>query len=237
MNLHEALAGAMRDAAGARRFVEEFAAHHSGPITPGDGYDEAEVSATEDRLGFALPAALREAYIHYGRRDDLVACQDYLLAPGELKPDRTGTVLVFRSENQSVTHWGVPLARIGEPDPPVVYHDDTVGWRPWMDRLSSACMEMVLSEWILGGDRDAPGRADNRTLTEEAVAVLEARAQRLPLPGYPQWAAPDDPPVRWFTMPGTVLRDDGTTWLWARTETKKQLRQLRRLLPGDWLLS
>jgi hypothetical protein len=236
MDLNGELAAALRSPAEAQRFVERFAARYSDAIEPGDGHDETEISEAEERLGFTLPTALREAYTRYGRRDDLVASQDYLLAPGELKLDRTGSVLPFRTENQSATHWAVPVDRIGEPDPPVVFHDDSTGWRPWMDRLSLACVEMVLSEWILNGERDAPGRADNRELTEEALAVLEARAHRLPFPDYPLWAVPDGPPMRWFTIPGAVLRDDGTTWLWARTETKGQLRELRRLLPGDWFL-
>ncbi|MEU8658796.1 hypothetical protein [Actinoplanes philippinensis] len=63
------------------------------------------------------------------RRDDLVATRDRLRPPAELTPGEDGTVLRFRRENQSVTHRGVPLDRITEPDPPVVLAGpDGSGW-------------------------------------------------------------------------------------------------------------
>jgi hypothetical protein len=61
------------------------------------------------------------------------------------------------------------------------------GWQPFLDRVSIAGVEMVLSEWMLSDTN----LADNRELDDEAVAALEVRYARLPMPEYPLWAEPD----------------------------------------------
>ena len=44
-----------------------------GPLTPEDGYPKDGIRDAEARLGFALPAALREASLRFGRTMEL-AC-------------------------------------------------------------------------------------------------------------------------------------------------------------------
>jgi hypothetical protein len=238
MDLHTGLLAACRDTAGAWRFIQNFAAHHTTPIETGDGYDETTLTAAEARLGIPLPGALRAAYALFGRRADLTDGQDWLLPPDHLHLD--GGVLVFRRENQSVTDWGVPAAA-GEPDPPVVVRDPDPAaggpaWAPWMDRVSLAFVEIVLSEWILAAERDSPGQGDNRDLDEREAALVAQRFRRLPLPEYPLWPEPAGPPVRWYDRPGVVLRVDAGNWVWARAESRRRMRELREALPGDWLL-
>lgn len=228
-DLHSELAGAVRDAAGAWRFVRLFAARYARPIVAGDGCGDEELRAAEARLGFPLPAALREVYALIGKRFDLTRSQNRLLAPHLVDVDDTGQVLVFRWECQHVAEWGIPLSAVTQPDPPVVSrYDGAPVWHPFLDRVSLACVEMILSEWIITGD--APGA--NLHLEDEAVALVPTRFRRLPLPDYPRWA--DAPPVRWFEGPGTILCEDAQTWLWARAPSADGIAAVQRALPGEW---
>ncbi|MBF9132667.1 SMI1/KNR4 family protein [Plantactinospora sp. S1510] len=236
-DLHAELAAGVRDAAGAWRFVRLFAASYASPVLAGDGCDDEELRAAEARLGFPLPASLREAYALIGRRFDLTGAQDRLLAPDEVTVDDTGQVLVFRVENQHVAQWGIPLSAVTEPDPPVVFRLESVtraerAWQPFLDRVSLACVEMALSEWMLSGGV----YGDNRELDDDAIALLEEQFRRLPMPDYPLWAAPGGRPMRWFDGLGAILREDAGQWLWVRAASADRIAAVRRALPGEWLM-
>ncbi|WP_433459506.1 hypothetical protein [Micromonospora sp. CA-248212] len=220
------------------RFITQFASVWVASSEAGDGYTEAELAAAETALGVRLPAALRTAYRLFGRRDDLTRTQDYLREPPRLYLDDEDRVLVFRTENQNVTWWGVPVHSLHLDDPPVVFRLDRLGgaahgWGRWFDRLSLACIEMVLSESLMSGEVDL---CDNRGLDDAAVTVLERRFSRIGLPDYPLWSIPDGPPVRWFVDTDVLLRDDGRQWLWVRARTHEALERVRRALSGDWLM-
>lgn len=233
-DLYAELASGVRDAPRAWNFVRLFAARYAAPIVAGDGCGEEELLAAEARLGFALPAALREAYALVGRRNDLTRGQDRLLTPDQVHVDDTGQVLVFRWECQHVAEWGVPLSAVADPDPPVAFRLDAAepaerAWRPYLDRVSLAGVEMVLSEWMLSGEMFA----DNRELDDEAVVLLERRFRRLPMPDYPLWAGGG--PMRWFDGHGAILRADAGTWLWAQAASADAIAAVRHVLPGEWL--
>ncbi|NUS17695.1 MAG: SMI1/KNR4 family protein [Streptomyces sp.] len=117
-----ALRGGLGDRARAWGFLRWFAREWTGrPLGPGDGCGAGELDAAEARLGFALPAALREGYALLGRRADLTQHQDPLVPPrGLYVDDALGGVLVFRRENQDCAAWAVPLARLRQDDPPVL---------------------------------------------------------------------------------------------------------------------
>ncbi|GAA2571826.1 hypothetical protein GCM10010435_52860 [Winogradskya consettensis] len=230
--MHAALELAVRDAAGAWRFVEMFAERYATPLLEKDGYGDAELRSAEAALGFGFPEALLTAYRRIGRRFDLTRSQDVLLSPDRVYLDYSGEVLVFRVENQNVVQWGIPLSAIAEPDPPVLLRLES-GWRPYLDRVSLACVEMVLSEWMLAGD---DGPVDNRELDDEAVVTLEQRFRRLPMPDYVLWADPDGKPMRWFSGLGAILREDAGHWLWVRADNAEAVTAVRRALPGDWLM-
>lgn len=85
---------------------------------PGDGYDEAALQSTEERLGVRFPPLLRTFYRAWGRRQDLTQ-RIHALLPLEYVEIRAKTLL-FWAENQATYFWGVPCETLEEADPPVV---------------------------------------------------------------------------------------------------------------------
>jgi hypothetical protein len=228
------LAASLGSRQGAWRFIQRYAGSWLTPLTDDDGCAEVDLQAAEQRLGVRLPPAIREAYALFGRRQDLTSVQDRLLGPKQLQVDTTGDVLVYRVENQSVALWGVPLAAMAQPDPPVMVarNFEDVSWEPYLERFSLACVEMVLSESLFSAPS---GLSDNRELDPAEVALVEQRFARLALPNYPLWASPGGS-VRWFTGPEVVLCDFAGTWVWVRARTTAGLDAVRAVLPGDWLM-
>ena len=142
-----ALRGGVRTRLQAWEFVRWYAdTWMDRPLRPEDGCTTEELADAEGDLGFELPAVLSEGYALFGRRDDLTRQQDPLVRPAGLYvDDALDGVLVFRRENQDCASWGIPLARIGQGDPPVVVESHR-GWIPFLDRMSLAWVELVLSE-------------------------------------------------------------------------------------------
>jgi hypothetical protein len=223
---------AMTDRAGAWDFIRGFAASWRSALSDGDGWSMTDLDAAETRLGLRLPAALREAYGLFGRRDDLTSLQDSLLGPADLEV-RDGA-LVFRVENQAAAFWGIPIADLSRPDPPVVLRADLADksaerWDGWLDRFSQACVEIVLSESLFSSE----DLGDNRELGDGEAALLEQRLTRLPIPDYPT-SQTEVPAVRWYADPEVIVRDDQRTWIWVRARNAEALDRVRAELPGDW---
>lgn len=234
-----ALRGGVRTRAHAWDFVRWFADAWAGrPLEPEDGFGEAELVAVEDGLGFRLPAALREGYALFGRRADLTRQQDPLVPITGLHVDDAlggGGVLVFRHENQGCALWAIPLAGIEQDDPPVLVesHD---GWIPFLDRMSLAWVELVLSESLFGADH--LHLYDACELPEALLPRLHGRYARVDLPDHPMWASGSDSPVRWYAAPGRLVRRDGPydhAWIHAHGRTPADLEAVREDLPGPWV--
>ncbi|MFD6422263.1 SMI1/KNR4 family protein [Streptomyces sp. NPDC060198] len=232
-----ALRGGVRTRTHAWDFVRWFAHAWMGlPLKPEDGSTEAELASAEAELGFVLPAALREGYALFGRRSDMTRQQDPLLAATELHvDDALGGVLVFRHENQGCALWAIPLAEIGQDDPPVLVesHD---GWIPFLDRMSLAWVELVLSESLFGADHLR--LYDACELPNALLPRLHERYARVDLPDHPMWASGSDSPVRWYAAPGRLVRRDGPydhAWIHARGRTAADLEAVREDLPGPWV--
>ncbi|MFD7057303.1 SMI1/KNR4 family protein [Streptomyces mirabilis] len=216
-------------------FVRWFADAWMGrPLQPEDGCPADELAAAEADLGFKLPAALREGYALFGRRDDLTRQQDPLVGPpGLYVDDAPGGVLVFRRENQDCAYWGIPLTLIEQDDPPVVVESHQ-GWIPFLDRMSLAWAELVLSESLFGAD----SHYDACELPDALVPSLHAHYARVGLPDHPMWASEDDSPVCWYAAPGRLVRRDGLqdqSWIHARGRMVADLETIREELPGPWV--
>ena len=171
--------------------------------------------------------------MQFGLRADLTKSQDTLLSPEQLRVDPSGSVLVFRNENQSCASWGVRLADIELDDPPVVVESGR-GWAPYSERLSLALAEMVLMESTFSGYGD--DTTDNRELDDATLGLLEAEFDLLGLPDLPFWAGDEGSVIRWFYGPDVLLRDDGGAWLWVSGRSPEAVAAVRARLPGEWLM-
>ena len=103
--------------------LTDFVAEWHAPLQEGDGYSPEELDAAEQRLGLKLPLALREWYALAGRREDIIAPQNFLVSPPELEISEENGLLIFHCENQQVVEWGVQEDDLGLVDPPVWLDD------------------------------------------------------------------------------------------------------------------
>ncbi|MFE3627513.1 SMI1/KNR4 family protein [Streptomyces goshikiensis] len=232
--LAASLAGGVEGRSGAWSFIQGFAAHWAGALEGGDGWAEADLVAAEERLGVRLPAALREAYLLFGRRRDLTSNHDVLLGPSELYVDDAKEALVFRHENQGAASWGILLDSLQDDDPAVFMRPDLADksaeqWEGWLERLSLCFVEIVLSE-SLQADEEL---CDFLDADDDSIGLLEENAVRLPFPAYP--IGEEGHAIRWFLGQDVLLRNDGGLAVLARGRTTEDLDRVRDLIPGDWL--
>ncbi|UQX04592.1 SMI1/KNR4 family protein [Streptomyces sp. RerS4] len=232
-DLAAALAGGVEGRSGAWGFIQGFAAHWAGALESGDGWAEADLAAAEERLGVRLPAALREAYLLFGRREDLTSNHDVLLGPPELYVDDAKEALVFRHENQGAASWGILLDSLQDDDPAVFIRFDLADksaerWQGWLERLSLCFVEVVLSESVQAEVEPC----DFLEADDDSIELLEENCVQLPFPAYP--LGENDYATRWFLGQNALLRDDGMAIL-ARGRTTEDLDRVRDLIPGDWL--
>ncbi|MFF4121839.1 hypothetical protein ACFY0P_51930 [Streptomyces sp. NPDC001714] len=147
--------------------------------------------------------------------------------------DALGGVLVFRRENQDCAAWAIPLTQIEQDDPPVVV-ESYRGWIPFLERMSLAWVELVLSESLFA----AGSLYDACELPDALVPGLQTHYARIDLPDHPMWASEEDSPVNWYGAPGRLLRRDGVQdrcWIHARGHTASDLEIIRADLPGSWV--
>jgi hypothetical protein len=233
-DLAESLARGVEDRRGAWHFIEGFAAHWVSALEGDDGWTEADLAAAEARLGAQLPAALREAYLLFGRRRDLTSNHNVLLSPEELYVDDAKEALVFQHENQGSCCWGILLDGLRDDDPAVFVRWDmadktTERWEPWLERLSLCFVETVLSESV-----EADGEScDFLDPDDDTLELLEENCVRLPFPAYP--IGQEEHGSRWLLGPDVLLRDDDGMAVLVRGRTPEDVDRLRNLIPGSWL--
>jgi len=215
-------------------FITEFVAAWTQPLASGEGYSEDVLWAAGERLGVRLPAALREAYLLFGRREDLTACQDPLVSPDHLRVDHAEAVIMFRRENEHCAEWGVAATDPWNAEDPPVYvrrRRDNRPWEPFATRMSLACAEMVLSKALLGAKF-----MDMCDLPTELIGAAESAYRQVTVPEYPLWYDTATT-SRWFAAPGKLLRMDGRgpyCWLIAAGQTRTDLESVYTAIPGPW---
>lgn len=218
---------AIRSRAEAWSFLADFAAYWRAPLQAGDGYDAATLDAAERRLGLRLPAALREAYLLLGHRDDLCRNQDRLLRPDELQVYEGA--LVYHAENQGAAHWGILLDDLGAEDPATVVRPDLADksaeqWEPWTGRLSVALVELIMSETAL---YDGDGLSDGADLPDDTLEMFA------PLPAL----VPEETGYgsAWFLGDDVLAHVNDGVWLTVRARSADALDAVRDAVPGDWV--
>jgi hypothetical protein len=185
----------------------------------------------EECLGISLPAAFKEPYALFGCRSDLTRNQEYLLQPTALYLDHNA--LIFRHEKQGAALWGVRLADLQHPDPPVYHCLCMVGnvmgeWEIWLGRFSLACLDLILWESLY----DTRMPTEFRDSDDKDLALIEQLYSELPPfegnHSYTHFG------VRWFSGTDLLLCYTGFD-LRVRTRTREALCSIRENLPGDWL--
>jgi hypothetical protein len=152
------------DRAAAWRFIGEFANSWLRPLGPGDGVSDVDLDAAQTRLGVRLPAAVREAYRMFGRRDDLTNANGTLLPPARLDYDVARQLLVFRAANQGVEYYAVSLADPANEDPPVMVSQPIADVVEHSGTLNLADVRAALAAKEAGID---PDEASDGTFAEE----------------------------------------------------------------------
>ncbi|MBX2798061.1 MAG: TIGR02996 domain-containing protein [Myxococcales bacterium] len=91
------------------------------PLTGISASSYDRIAACETRLGFELPASLRELFTLLDGRDDLLRGSDPWHTLEELEWCREAGFegLVIRTENQGVASWGIRAEHLDDKDPPV----------------------------------------------------------------------------------------------------------------------
>ncbi|MEU2129793.1 SMI1/KNR4 family protein [Streptomyces sp. NPDC018352] len=234
-DLVQSLAVGTESRGDAWQFIREFVANWAEPLGDDDGWTEADLVAAEERLGVQLPRTLRDGYLLFGRRRDLTRNHDVLLSPSELHVDDSKEALVFRHENQGAASWGILLEALGEEDPAVFIRADLADktaerWEGWLERLSLALIDIVLSEFLQADDEYCDFLD---VLDDQGIEALERVCTRLPFPAYPLCEA--EPGIRWFLGDDVLVRDDGGMAVLARGRTEEGINRIRDLVPGDWL--
>ncbi len=226
------------------------------PLGDGDGYTERELDAAEDRLGLALPAALREALALFGKRPDLCRTMQQLLPPDELHLCDSG-LLMFYCENQGVWDCCIRPSDISSDDPPTVLRPDCSHEEhyqsgiPWFERLSTACIAIVLTESLYsrGGALTLYGQ-----LLPDEIAMVEQRFPAAALPSYPAEHVECDTGHQWYVGEDVILsletyneplkhdhpvlpgwdRIGRQSDLHVRARTQEALQSIRESLPTEW---
>ncbi|QDU23058.1 TIGR02996 domain-containing protein [Urbifossiella limnaea] len=197
------------------RLIEDFIEVWHRPLADADGHPEAELRAAEERLGFKLPAALREWHALSGRRHDVWSLQDRLNFPSRTVVTAGGEFLVVRTENQSCETWGVLLDDIRADDPPVWELEAGVMASPTVSAF--ACVALLM-EAIWCGTASAYGE-----VPEDVMWRLEhSGLSRADLPER-YWVGS---PVRFYEGTDLIVGTHDGSWVYAAARSQKALQQL-----------
>ncbi len=204
------------------RLVEEFLEVWHGPLRPEDGCSEAKLQAAERRLGFKLPAALREWHALAGRRKGTWSKQDHLHPVNSLRIDPQSDVLIVRSENQGCERWGIRVADLGLDDPPVIEVYANAQASP--TTTAFACLVLLYEVkfarsvfWAGGAIRD-----------EEIRAAALRGLSRCDLPER-YWVAS---PLRLFEGIDLIVEFQSEDWVNVAARGEEAFRQLDEMVRG-----
>jgi hypothetical protein len=122
------------------------------PLAADDGYEEAEIAASEVRLGFRLPRILREFYLLAGRRNDLTRQLTQPIPPDFL--EIVGHALIFTHGDDDFPTCGVLHRELGQDDPSVARSEvdlPSFDWNADHDRLSTWFVSMLYYDAVRCG--------------------------------------------------------------------------------------
>lgn len=212
------------------RLVAEFIELWYKPLRPGDGATEKQLAAAEKRLGFLLPAALREWYALAGNRKDVWSKQDSLERLSSISIEERYDALVFRYENQNCDRWGIRVRDLGIEDPPVFGLEVPAEVSP---ATTTFAIQVLLYEAPFGGPHSSniSGCAD-LPLRTTVFDEIRGRFTKCGIPELDGSAVHD---ARFYEGKDLVIatyEGDGIVFTTARTEEAHQ--QLPEALRSAW---
>lgn len=204
------------------RWLAEFLARWRRPLRESDIVSQESIHAAEHRLGFALPAALRDLHLQLGAAHDLVrGGLNRLVTLDDLAVE--GSHLVIWLENQAVVRWGIPVVEIVRDDPRVDidlggHPDYPAGpaWVPADPTLSEMATRMLVWESTLSAPFSANGAS-----APEAAAWIRATMHELPFAPW-KWPTLDS---RMFADRDVLVSLDSDEWVWVGTMTRDALAE------------
>jgi hypothetical protein len=203
-----------------RRFFEGW----FGGLGPTDGCSAESMGLAEERLGVALPAALREWYALAGQ-SAIWSMQDHFLGPEGLRVE--GDKLILSIENQNAVRWGIPLSELGEEDPPVFVSEPTDSVL-WIEETPSVSL-FALSQAVLNATfSGATAYCANGQATDDAVAAIEQSYARL---GFPDLHWPPHP-TRMYGGVDLIVEVEAETWIWVSGRSPATFRGAVDLIAG-----
>lgn len=122
------------------------------PLKRAHAVPAAVLDQAEQRLGHAIPHALRAYYEVAGRERRFNRSLQTFLSPAKWFVDQGR--LAFLEENQSVCCWGVSLKSPGAEDPRIdqgVRHDDGIGWSKEHNKCSQFLAVILHYQAVSGG--------------------------------------------------------------------------------------
>jgi hypothetical protein len=167
----------------------------------------AGIAAAEQRLGLALPTALREWYLELGSSREVWSVQDQLVLIDELCIE--GDRLILFRENQGVVQWGIQSSSLHLPDPPVTVSDPS---DPGVRHIAAQSVSEFALQMLALNAKFAshPLPRANGQIIDDAIVAFEERFQRLPIPNlhWPPF------PTRFYGDENLVIEIQADTWIW-----------------------
>lgn len=177
------------------RFVQDWRL----PASESNSYDYDEIVQAEQRLGYPLPAALREWYLSSFPPYNLkqyVLTYDYLIPPGELRED--GQYLPILIEYQDTFEWGLSTLDMDKDDPPVYGRDLPYGYDVLADpirpvdpgnwKLQNGRLSEFITQMLVLHNLNRTGFEANAFISDLSVLEqIEAAFSRM---GFPDWHHP-----------------------------------------------
>lgn len=225
------LATGVQDRHRAWKFIQDFAQAWLTPLRDEDGYSGGELNAAEERLGFKLPAALREAYMLFGKRADLCGTMHILQPPDRLDTYEDTGLLTYHAAHQGAWERYIRPADLHLEDPPVTQscdwgHEEHILGVAWTERLSVALIDMVLEEslYTMPGevyDEESARLALGGELLEAEIPEVEHRFARLGFPPLPIDESACTWGHRWYAGEDVIVRIDPFLRLTEEQETRR----------------
>ncbi|WP_431897992.1 hypothetical protein [Nonomuraea sp. bgisy101] len=139
-------------------FIEAFSREWLDVRTNIDVYSNTEITQTENRLGFPLPAPISTIYNILGQGSDITTSHGNILPLDELRQDLSAGVLIWRIEDEGEMEFAVGYEADDPADPAELFRADSADgptpWEVWRDTISSSCVEILLEKALYNGPDD-----------------------------------------------------------------------------------